>query len=158
MIENDIYFMNQALACAKQAYEQGEVPVGAVITAGGRIICGAFNQRETKKNALLHAESAAIYKACEIMGGWRLHMCDLYVTMEPCAMCAGAIINARINRVIFGVPDEKSGAFGSVIDLNQYAFNHKPQITKGVCEEECRALLQQFFKELRARKRSERCD
>ena len=145
--------MEKALAYARLAYNEGEVPVGAVIAIGDDFLCGAYNQRETRKNALLHAETAAIYQACEQLGGWRLHMCDLYVTMEPCIMCAGAIINARIQKVVFGVPDQKFGAFGSVIDVNQYPFNHKPKVIGGVCAEESLSLLRLFFKELREQKR-----
>ena len=153
MNQREIYFMEKALAYARLAYNEGEVPVGAVIAIGDDFLCGAYNQRETRKNALLHAETAAIYQACEQLGGWRLHMCDLYVTMEPCIMCAGAIINARIQKVVFGVPDQKFGAFGSVIDVNQYPFNHKPKVIGGVCAEESLSLLRLFFKELREQKR-----
>ncbi|MCI8589370.1 MAG: nucleoside deaminase [Clostridiales bacterium] len=156
MNEKEKYFMEKALAYARLAYSEGEVPVGAVIAIGDDFLCGAYNQRETQKNALLHAETSAIYQACELLGGWRLPMCDLYVTMEPCVMCAGAIINARIKKVVFGVPDQKFGAFGSVIDVTKHPFNHKPEVLGGVCAEESLLLLQQFFKELREHKRKEK--
>jgi tRNA(adenine34) deaminase len=141
--------MGLAIEQAKIAASLGEVPVGAVAVKDGEVIATGHNRRETGKNALCHAELAAIDKACRKLGGWRLFACDLYVTLEPCPMCAGAIINARINRVIFGAKDPKAGCFGSVADFNSLAFNHKPEITAGVRAEECAALLRDFFAGLR---------
>jgi tRNA(adenine34) deaminase len=145
----DEYFMGIAIEQARIAASLGEVPVGAVAVKDGEVIAAGHNRRETGKNALCHAELAAIDGACRKLGGWRLFACDLYVTLEPCPMCAGAIINARINRVIFGARDPKAGCFGSVADFNALAFNHKPEITAGVRAEECAALLREFFAGLR---------
>jgi len=141
--------MKKALEQAKTAKNINEVPVGCVIVKDGGIIASGYNRRENDQNALAHAEIAAIKTACEKTGFWRLDGCDLYVTLEPCAMCAGAIINSRINRVIFGAFDKKSGAFGGVINLNDYPFNHKPEIISGVCGEESEILLKEFFSDLR---------
>jgi len=143
------FFMLEALKLAKQAKSLGEVPVGAVIVRDGEIIAKAYNTREIDKNALMHAELKAIDIACKKLGGWRLHECDVYVTLEPCPMCAGAIINARVRRVFYGAKDAKAGAFGSVVNLNSYPLNHKPEVTGGVCEKEAKELLSGFFKELR---------
>jgi tRNA(adenine34) deaminase len=143
------HFMGLAIEEAKKSLALVEVPVGAVVVCEGEVVSAAYNTRETDKNAVNHAELLAISAACKKLGGWRLHKCDLYVTLEPCPMCAGAIINSRIKRVIFGAKDPKSGAFGSVIDLNAYPFNHKPEIICGVREEECASLLSDFFRELR---------
>ena len=143
------HFMGLAIEEAKKSLALVEVPVGAVVVCEGEVVSAAYNTRETDKNAVNHAELLAIAAACKKLGGWRLHKCDLYVTLEPCPMCAGAIINSRIKRVIFGAKDPKSGAFGSVIDLNAYPFNHKPEIICGVREEECASLLSDFFRELR---------
>lgn len=145
----DLIYMKRALELAKQALSLNEVPVGAVIVRDGVIVSEAYNIRETGKNALLHAEIAAIDKACKILGGWRLHMCEIYVTLEPCPMCAGAIVNSRIKRVVYGAKDSKAGAFGSVINLNNYPLNHKPEVVNSICEQEARELLQQFFIQLR---------
>ena len=150
--ESDIYFMQEAIQLAKQAAALGEVPVGAVICHNGQRIAGAFNRRESDKSALSHAEILAIAQANQALGGWRLHECDLYVTLEPCPMCAGAIINARIRRVVYGAKDGKAGCFGSILDMNSYAFNHQPQVQAGVCEEACAAILSDFFARLRKRK------
>jgi Cytosine/adenosine deaminases len=150
---NDETFMKRALELAEQALNIGEVPVGAVIVWNDTIISEAYNKRETGKNALMHAEVTAIDAACKKLGGWRLHMCDLYVTLEPCPMCAGAIVNARIKRVIYGAKDSKAGAFGSVLNINSYPLNHKPEIISGIYENEARLLLQQFFKNLRNKKK-----
>ncbi len=152
--ETDITLMRQALALAAEAAALGEVPVGALVVRAGEVVGAAFNRRETGKNALYHAELSAIDAACKRLGGWRLHECDLYVTLEPCPMCAGAIVNARIRRVIFGARDEKAGAFGTIFDLNAFPLNHKPVICGGVCEAESRALLQSFFQNLRKRRTS----
>ena len=151
-MDQDIKFMELALSLAREAAAIGEVPVGAVVVRDGEVIATAYNRRETGKNALYHAEFSAIDAACQALGGWRLHQCDLYVTLEPCPMCAGGIVNARIKRVVYGAPDEKAGAFGTVLDLNSFPLNHKPEIVGGVCEAESRALLQEFFATLRKRR------
>jgi tRNA(adenine34) deaminase len=145
----DEQFMREALLLAKQAYEEGEVPVGCVVVQDGKIVGRGRNRREKNRNALAHAEIEAIHEACAALGGWRLWDCTLYVTLEPCPMCSGAIINARIPRVVFGARDEKCGACGSVCNLFSMGFNHHPQVEKGLLEDECRALLQEFFKNLR---------
>ena len=142
-------FMEAALALAKQAGEKGEIPVGAVIVKDGEIIATGKNGREEKQNALSHAEIEAINQACKKLGSWRLEDCELYVTLEPCPMCTGAIINARIKTVIFGAFDLRAGSMDSVINLCDYPYNHKPEIYGGICEEECSALLKDFFAELR---------
>ena len=149
--DDDYTFMQYAIYQAKEADKLGEVPVGAVMVCDRKIIASAFNTRETDKNAMMHAECKAIDQACRKLGGWRLHRCTLYVTLEPCPMCAGAIVNARIQRVCFGAFDSKAGAFGSVTNLNAFPLNHKPVICGGLLEEECRDLLQSFFKKLRQR-------
>ncbi len=145
----DEQFMEAALALAREAAAEGEVPVGCVLVKDGQIVGRGRNRREKGKTALGHAELEAISQACQTLGGWRLWECTLYVTLEPCPMCAGAIINARIPRVVFGTSDGKSGACGSVCDLFSMAFNHRPQVEKGVMEEACTALLRDFFKNLR---------
>ena len=145
----DKQFMDEALELAKQAALDGEVPVGCVIVRNGQIVGRGRNRREKDATALGHAELEAIANACACVGGWRLWDCTMYVTMEPCPMCAGAIINARIPRVVFGASDEKCGACGSVCNLFQMDFNHKPQVEKGVCEQESAALVSEFFKTLR---------
>lgn len=142
-------FMRAALNEAQKAYELGEVPIGAVIVKDGEIISKAYNRRETGKNALLHAETEAIFKACEKLGGWRLWECELYVTLEPCPMCAGAIVNARIPKVYFGAYDEKNGACGSSLNLFEMKNNFRPEYTGGILEEECSGLIKNFFTELR---------
>lgn len=150
MTEQEKY-MKAALKLAHRAAEEGEVPVGAVVVCDGKIVGRGRNRRETKKNALHHAEIEAIEKACKKLGGWRLHRCDLYVTLEPCPMCAGAIINSRIRRVYFGAYDNKAGSFGSVANFNLIPYNHKPEIYGGIMEDECSAMLSEFFKKLRQR-------
>jgi len=142
-------FMRSALGLARQAAAEGEVPVGCVIVRGNEIVGAGRNRRETGKSALAHAEIEAISQACRNLGGWRLWECTLYVTLEPCPMCAGAIVNARIPRVVYGASDEKCGACGSVCDLFSMDFNHHPQVTKGVLEEEAAGLLKDFFRNLR---------
>ena len=144
-------FMAQALELAGQAGAEGEVPVGCVVVRGGQVVGRGRNRREGAKNALCHAEIEAIHDACRALGGWRLWECTLYVTLEPCPMCAGAIINARIPRVVYGAPDPKAGACGSVCDLFSMAFNHHPAVTAGVMEEEAARLLRDFFRALRRR-------
>lgn len=145
----DEQFMEEALRLAQQAADEGEVPVGCVIVKGTEIVGRGRNRRETAKNALCHGEIEAINDACSRLGGWRLWECTLYVTLEPCPMCAGAIINARIPRVVYGAGDQKSGACGSVCNLFSMSFNHHPVVEKGVLEDKCSALLQSFFKQLR---------
>ena len=145
----DEMYMEEALSLAREAAAEGEVPVGCVIVCQGKIVGRGRNRRETDKSALGHAELEAIRDACRTLGGWRLWNCELYVTLEPCPMCAGAIINARIKRVVYGACDEKYGACGSVCDLFSMDFNHHPQVTTGVREEEVRALMQEFFQKLR---------
>ncbi|MGI6622717.1 MAG: nucleoside deaminase [Acetivibrionales bacterium] len=143
-------YMMQAIIEARKAFELGEVPVGAVIVCDGKIIARAYNLRETSNQAIAHAETLAIQKACSKMGSWRLDDCDLYVTLEPCPMCAGAIINARIKSVYFGAYDSKGGACGSVVDLfKKGSFNHSPIVYSGIMEEECETLLKEFFSKLR---------
>ncbi len=149
----DIDFMKRAVTLARMSAIEGEVPVGAVVVKNGEIVGEGRNRRETGKNALYHAEIEAIDNACKRLGGWRLWQCDLYVTLEPCPMCAGAIINARIKKVVFGASDKKAGSFGSVIDFNDIPYNHKPEIISGVMEDECSALLSDFFKKLRAKRK-----
>lgn len=145
-------FMLKAIELAKISALEGEVPVGAVVVKGDEIVGCGRNRREYGKNALYHAELEAIDNACKKLGGWRLWQCDLYVTLEPCPMCAGAIINARIKKVVFGAYDKKAGSFGSVADFNQIPYNHKPEIEGGIMETECSALLSDFFKKLRQNK------
>ncbi|MCC8072572.1 MAG: tRNA adenosine(34) deaminase TadA [Clostridiales bacterium] len=149
---NDIIFMQKAIELARESAAQGEVPVGAVVVMNGEVVSTGRNRREFGKNALYHAELEAINNACKKLGGWRLWQCDLYVTLEPCPMCAGAIINSRIKRVVFGAYDKKAGSFGSVADFNSIGYNHKPEVVGGVMEEECSALLSDFFIQLRKTK------
>ena len=152
-MQNDERFMRRALELAGEAAAIGEVPVGAVVVMGGEIIAEAYNRRECDKNALAHAELLAIEAACKRLGGWRLHKCDLYVTLEPCTMCAGAIVNSRIKRVVVGAKDAKAGAMGSVLNLNFYPLNHKPEMVFGVCEREASALLQEVFVRIREKRK-----
>ena len=147
-MEHEVY-MQKALELAREAALEGEVPVGCVIVRNGEIVATGRNRRETAKTALGHAEIEAIGAACEKLGGWRLWECTLYVTLEPCPMCAGAIINARIPRVVFGACDAKYGACGSVCDLFSMNFNHKPQVERGIREEAVKALMTEFFQNLR---------
>jgi tRNA(adenine34) deaminase len=146
---DDRYYMEQALALAREAAADGEVPVGCVIARGEQIVGRGRNRREKDKTALAHAEIEAIGEACRTLGGWRLWECTLYVTLEPCAMCAGAIINARIKRVVYGASDSKFGACRSVCSLFDMAFNHHPQVESGVLEEEVVLLMKEFFRNLR---------
>ena len=146
---DDLKFMDEALALAREAAAEGEVPVGCVIVRNGQVVGRGRNRRETGRTALGHAEIEAIAEACKNLGGWRLWECTLYVTLEPCPMCAGAIVNARIPRVVYGASDAKCGACGSVCDLFAMDFNHHPEVTKGIREEEAAALLTEFFKNLR---------
>ena len=138
--------MREAIAEAQLAAEIGEVPIGAVVVRDGKIIARAHNERETGKDATRHAEIIAIERACAALGGWRLIGCDLYVTLEPCPMCAGAAVNARIVRVVYGASDLRAGAFGSIINLNDYPLNHKPEVLGGVLRDECVGMLSDYFK------------
>ena len=145
----DAFYMEQALAMARQAAWEGEVPVGCVIVRKGEIVGRGRNRRETDKSALAHAELEAIAQANQALGGWRLWDCTLYVTLEPCPMCAGAILNARIPRVVYGARDEKYGACRSVCSLFDMNFNHHPTVEGGVLEQEAAQLMQDFFRQLR---------
>jgi tRNA(adenine34) deaminase len=151
-VPSDASFMNEALRLARKAFEKEEVPVGAVVVRGGKIISRAHNQVELLKDATAHAEMLAITQAEAAVGDWRLNDCDLYVTKEPCAMCAGALVHVRMRRVVFGCPDERSGAAGGVLNLLQFpSLNHRCEITAGVLREECAGLLQTFFQARRGR-------
>jgi len=142
-------YLNVAISMAKKAISKDEVPVGAVIVKNGKIVSKAFNERETKHNPLAHAEIIAIYKAAKKLKSWRLVGCTIYVTLEPCPMCAGAIINARIDEVVFGAYDEKAGAFGSLYNLGEGKLNHTPRVAGGVCKTKCANLLKNYFREKR---------
>ncbi|MBQ9894330.1 MAG: nucleoside deaminase [Ruminococcus sp.] len=148
-------YMQRALELAREAYDEGEVPVGAVVVkkSTGEIVGEGRNMREQAKNALAHAEIMAIDSACKKLGGWRLPDCAMYVTLEPCPMCCGAIINSRIDNVYFGAYDYKSGSAVSVQKMFELPYNYKPEVTGGVMEEECSEMLSAFFKDLRARKK-----
>ncbi len=152
----DQKFMKEALRLARKAAALGEVPVGAVVVHEGKIIARGYNRREMDQNGLAHAELTAMGQACKKLHSWRLEDCTLYVTLEPCPMCAGAIINTRIPRVVIGAADPKGGAMGGVMDLTQYPWNHHPEVDFGVMEEECGAVLKTFFKELRAQKKAQK--
>ena len=143
------FYMKKALEQAQLSYQENEVPVGAVIVHKNRIISVGRNRRERSRNALSHAEIEAINSACKVLDSWRLIDCDIYVTLEPCPMCAGAIINSRIRKVIFGTSDLKSGSCGSVLNLFSFPYNHTPEIISGVMEIECSNILRAFFKNLR---------
>ena len=142
-------YMARALELGRQAMEEGEVPVGCVIVKDGVVVGEGRNRRETARTALGHAEIEAIHQACRALGGWRLTGCTLYVTLEPCPMCAGAIVNARIPALYYGAKDDKAGCCGSVLNLFEERFNHHPRIYGGLMEAECTALLQSFFQNLR---------
>ena len=144
--EKDEYYIREAMKLAAEAASIDEVPVGALVVLEDKIIASAYNTRETTKCATHHAELLAIEEACRVMGGWRLPGVTLYVTMEPCAMCAGAIINARIPRVVYGTRDIRFGAFGSALDLVKTPLNHTPEVVGGVLEDECREMLTSYFK------------
>ena len=149
----DRELMQAAIALAREAAADGEVPVGAVVTRNGEIVSVGRNRREKDKNALAHADIEAIDRACKALGGWRLWECELFVTLEPCPMCAGAIINSRLRRVVYGASDPKAGSCGSVADLFELPYNHKPELVSGFMAEECSALLTDFFAELRKKKK-----
>ncbi len=154
MIQADLDFMRQALVLANEASNEGEAPIGAIIVRNGEIVGTGRNRREKDKNALGHAEIEAIDMACKRLGGWRLIGCTMYVTLEPCPMCAGAIINSRIERVVFGACDKKAGSCGSVTNLFELPYNHKPELVGGVLEDECSLVLTEFFKGLRKQKQT----
>ena len=150
----DIAYMELALDEAKKALLWDEVPIGAVIVWEGKgVVARAYNTRESGKNALGHAELSAIDAACKKLGGWRLHKATLYVTLEPCLMCTGAILSARIKRVVYGAPDLKAGGMGGLCDMRELGFSHTPQVTAGIAEEKCKTLLDEFFVKLRERKK-----
>jgi tRNA(adenine34) deaminase len=151
-MDEDIRYMRQALTQARKAAALGEVPIGCVIVYEGKVIGRGYNRRNTDKSTLAHAEITAIKKATKIIGDWRLEDCTLYVTLEPCQMCAGAIIQARIPRVVIGAMNPKAGCAGSIFNiLEEPAFNHQAQVTRGVLEEECSQVLKEFFHDLRIR-------
>jgi tRNA(adenine34) deaminase len=153
---DDFFFMRQAIEEARQAMEVDEVPIGAVVVMGDRVIAGAHNLRETLQDATAHAELLAIREACEKLGTWRLIGCSLYVTLEPCPMCAGAIILSRVDRVVFGAKDPKGGACGSLINLPaDERFNHRPEVVAGVLADECGDMLKKFFQAKRISEKSE---
>ena len=145
----DEAYMALALTLAQEAAQEGEVPIGAVVILGDRVVGRGRNRREKEKNALCHAELEAINEACRTLGGWRLWECTLYVTVEPCPMCMGAILNARIPRLVFGLRDHRTGACGSAADLRTIAYYHKIEVTEGICQEASQQLMQTFFDELR---------
>ena len=150
-MQTDEYYMEKAIELARRAEEIDEVPVGALVVLNGEIIAEAYNTRESTKCATHHAELLAIEEACRVMGGWRLPGVTLYVTMEPCAMCAGAIINARIPRVVHGTRDIRFGAFGSALDLAKIPLNHTPEVCGGVLSEQTRQILTVYFKRKRVK-------
>jgi tRNA(adenine34) deaminase len=159
-MNNDEIYMKLAMEQAQIAANKGEVPVGAVIirSDSGEVVAVGHNTRETSKNALCHAELDAINNCCRALGGWRLPRCTMYVTLEPCPMCAGAIVNSRIERVVYGAKDPKAGAYGSVFDMCAYPLKHIPTVVGGVLEEECADQLSSFFKILRKKKKSDKKD
>ena len=148
-MNNHIKYMKEAIKEAQKAAEELEVPVGAVVVYKNKIISRGRNRRENSQNALLHAEIEAINNACKKLNSWRLIDCKLYVTLEPCPMCAGAIINSRISEIIYGASDPKAGSCGSVINLFSLPYNHKPAVTSSILKDECREILSDFFKKLR---------
>ncbi len=148
----DEEIMRLAIEEAKKAADDLEVPVGAVIVRNGEVVSFGRNRREGSRNALAHAEIEAIDKACKVLGGWRLWECDLFVTLEPCPMCTGAVINSRIRRLVYGASDKKAGSCESVINLFDLPYNHKPEIVGGFMADECSALLSDFFANLRKNK------
>ncbi len=150
----DEIYMRMALELAQEAAAEGEVPVGCVIVSEGEVVGRGRNRREKGKSALAHAELEAISEACRTLGGWRLWKATLYVTLEPCPMCAGAIINARIPRVVYGAKDAKAGSCASIVDLFSLPYNHKPEVTSGVLQEECAAVLTDFFRALREKRKN----
>ena len=155
--ERDLYFMTAALEEAAACGDKGEVPVGAVIVRENKILVRCGNGREQNRDATAHAELSAIREACKILGGWHLTGCELYVTLEPCQMCAGALVQARMTEVVIGCMNPKAGCAGPILNLLEMPeFNHQVKVVRGVMEEECSALLKDFFKELRARLKEEK--
>ena len=152
----DEELMREALLLAEASAAEGEVPVGCVVTLDGRIVGRGRNRREKNKTALAHAELEAIAEACGALGGWRLWQCELFVTLEPCPMCSGAIINSRIKRVVYGAADPKAGCCGSLTDLFALPFNHRPKVESGLLAEECAQLLKDFFAALRKKREEAR--
>lgn len=152
--EADEYFMREAMRLAREAAERDEVPVGAIAVRDGRILSCASNTREESKCATHHAEILAIEAACRALGGWRLPGVTLYVTMEPCCMCAGAIVNARVERVVYGAPDLRFGAMGSLFDVTKFPLNHIPAVTGGVMRDECVGILSGYFKKKRNKEKT----
>ena len=156
-MDTDVKYMKKALVQAKHALELGEVPIGCVIVCDGRVVGRGYNRRNTKKTTLAHAEITAIDQASRRLGDWRLEGCTMYVTLEPCQMCSGAIVQSRIDRVVIGAMNPKAGCAGSILDiLHMKEFNHQVETTIGVCQEECSDILQVFFKDLRERNRAEK--
>lgn len=154
---DDAKFMKEALKQARKAYKQEEVPIGCVIVQDNKIIARAYNKRNGKKNPLAHAEIIAINKASKTTGDWRLENCIMYITLEPCQMCAGAIVQARIPKVVIGTMNPKAGCAGSILNLLQVqAFNHQVELVRGIMEEECTEMMQEFFRELRNKKKEEK--
>lgn len=147
---DDKYFMGEALKLAEECASEGEVPVGAVVVRNGEIVGKGKNRREKEKNAVAHAEIEAISDACKTLGGWRLWDCTLYVTLEPCPMCTGAIINARLQRIVFGAFDKKAGSCSSVVNLFDLPYNHSPMVEAGFMQEECSLVLREFFRKVRS--------
>ncbi|HHW67732.1 MAG: tRNA(adenine34) deaminase [Epulopiscium sp.] len=153
MEDLEIYYMKEALLLAKKAFQLDEVPIGAIITYNNQIIGRGYNQRNTKKNPLSHAEIQAIEEAAVYLGDWRLEGCTMYVTLEPCPMCAGAIVQARMDKVVFGTRNPKAGCGGSILNiLQEKAFNHQVEIVEGVCMEECSSILKEFFSKMRLKR------
>ena len=156
--ERDVYYMKKALSLAKEAEKRSEVPIGAIVVwedgeySDGRVVGQGYNRRESDKNALYHAEILAIDEACKTLGGWRLHKATLYVTVEPCVMCAGAVVNSRVKRVVYGASDPRFGAMGSLCNVAALGFNHIPEVTGGLLADECEDLMKRFFLMLRAKK------
>ena len=153
-MNNDELYMKEAIGLAKIAEEMDEVPVGALIVRNGEIIARAYNRRQTDKCATAHAEILAIEEACRTLGGWRLPGAVMYVTLEPCPMCAGAAVNARVERVVYGASDIRFGALGSLLDISELPLNHRPLVTGGVMAEECRTILSEYFRRKRKKKSS----
>jgi tRNA(adenine34) deaminase len=156
MEKNEVYYMKEALKEAKKAYEKEEIPVGAVIVKGNKIIARAHNLRETKNCSTSHAEILAIEKANKKLNAWRLENCEMYITLEPCMMCMGAIINSRIKKIYIGTLDPKTGSYKSVINIKKYKFNHDVEVEEGILKDECEYILKDFFKILRKKKRRKR--
>lgn len=158
MNEKDKEYMDLAISMAKEAAEDGEVPVGAVLVFDGKVAGVGRNRREKQKNALCHAEIEAINEACRNLSGWRLHKGELYVTLEPCPMCAGAALSARVKRIVYGASDKNCGALGTVVDLNEHYPLHKAEVERGFMEKECADMLTDFFRDLRKKRKETKTD